>query len=156
MVAADVETVVGEWALRGEAAVFTERTIAGVLRPGLVRARALDAGAGFDRSAGGLRVFGTVLVRRRWSPEDSAVAATDVSVVGSVERSFGRERYRGRLFAVVNPHDAAGFVRGLFTWSVHDNVSVEASAAVFLGDGDDLLSRFQDRDFVFTRLTVYF
>ena len=58
--------------------------------------------------------------------------------------------------AVVNPHDAAGFVRALFTWSAHDNVSVEASAAVFLGDGDDLLSRFQDRDFGFTRLTVYF
>jgi hypothetical protein len=156
MVAGDFETVAGEWALRGEAAFFTERTVAGVTRPGLVRGRSVDAGVGVDRSAGDLRVFGTVLVRRRWSPEDAAVAATDVSVVGSVERAFGRERYRARLFAVVNPGDAAGFVRGLFTWSARDNVTLEASAAAFLGDGDDLLSRFEDRDFGFTRVIVFF
>jgi hypothetical protein len=156
MAAADFETVAGEWALRGEAAWFGERTFAGVTRPGLVGGRALDAGVGFDRSAGDVRLFGTLLVRRQWSDADAGIAATDVSLLGSIERSFARERYRARLFGVVNPGDAAGFVRGLFTWSVRDNVSVEASAAVFLGDGDDLLSRFRDRDFGFTRMVVYF
>ena len=156
MIAGDAETVVGDWAVRGEAAWFAERMFAGVSRPGLVRGRALDAGVGFDRRAGDLRVFGTVLVRRQWSGEDAAVSATDVSLVGSVERAFGRDRYRARAFAVVNPCDAAGFVRGLFSWSVRDNVTLEASAAAFLGDGDDLLSRFSGRDFGFTRFIVYF
>ena len=156
MIAGDAETVAGDWAVRGEAAWFTDRMFAGVSRPGLVRGRALDAGVGFDRSAGDLRVFGTVLVRRQWSAEDAAVSATDVSLVGSVERAFGRDRYRARAFAVVNPGDAAGFVRGLFSWSVRDNVMLEASVAAFLGDGDDLLSRFKGRDFGFTRFIVYF
>ena len=156
MVASDVETVAGAWALRGEAAWFTERTFAGVTRPGVVAGRALDAGLGVDRTAGSVRLFATVLMRRQWSDADPGLAATDVSVLGSIERSFARERYRARLFGVANPADAAGFVRVLLGWSVRDNVGVEASAAAFLGDGDDLLSRFRDRDFGFARVVVYF
>lgn len=156
MVSGDFETVVGEWALRGEVAAFTEKSFAGVSRPGVVSGRAFDAGAGFDRSTGGFRVFGSILINRRWSGEDSGVAATDVSLVGSIEREFGRERYRARAFAVVNPGDASGFLRGLFTWNVRDNVSLDASGAVFLGAGDDVIGRFKHRDFAFTRLVWHF
>ena len=156
MVSGDAEAVVGTWSLRGEVAAFTEKSFAGRTRAGIVAGRAIDAGAGVERAAGDYRVFGTILVRRQWSAEDAAIAATDVSVIGSIERPFSRERYRARAFAVVNPADRAGFLRGLFTWSVRDNVTLEASAAMFLGRGDDLLSRFTGRDFVFTRITRHF
>jgi hypothetical protein len=156
MLAADTEAVAGNWALRGEAAFFRERSFAGVTLPGIVRGRALEAGVGVDRSAGALRIFATVLMRRQWSDEDAGIDATDVSVLGSIERTFGRERYRLRLFGVANPEDEAGFLRALFSWSVRDNVAIEVSAAGFFGDGDDPLSRFKERDFGFTRLIVYF
>ena len=77
-------------------------------------------------------------------------------MIGSFERQFARERYHARACAVVNPADRAGFLRGVFTWRVRDNVSVDASGAIFLGRGDDLLSRFTGRDFVFTRITRHF
>ncbi|MEO8482143.1 MAG: hypothetical protein ABI634_08040 [Acidobacteriota bacterium] len=51
----------------------------------------------------------------------------------------------------MHPHDAAAFLRGLWTWKVRDNITVDASAGLFLGSGDDTISRFTQRDFVFTR-----
>ena len=57
-----------------------------------------------------------------------AIARTDVSLVGSIDRTFARDRYLARAFAVVNPGDGSGFVRGLLVWTARDNVAVEASA----------------------------
>lgn len=152
MLSGDFETVVREWAIRGEAAVFVDKQFLGVRRPGSVGGRALDAGLGFDRRTGEFRVFGSVLVHRQWSNEDPDIDRTDVSLVGSVERQFSRDRYLVRAFAVVNPGDASAFARGLFTWSLRDNVAIEGSAAMFLGTGDDTLSRFTGRDFVLARV----
>jgi preprotein translocase subunit SecF len=58
MIGGDVETVRGEWGLRGELAVFAEDTFQG---PGFaaVRGRSVDAGIGVDRRAGGYRVGAT-------------------------------------------------------------------------------------------------
>ena len=69
-------------------------------------------GFGFDRRAGDYRLFGSVVTRREWSVEDVTVNRTNVNLVGSIERSFGRERYRTRLFGVVNPGEGAGVGRG--------------------------------------------
>ena len=74
-----------------------------------------------------------------------------MNLVGSIERSFGRERYLARAFAVVNPADRSGFVRGLVVWSVRDNLSLDGSAGAFLGTSDDTLGRFEHRNFVFAR-----
>jgi hypothetical protein len=148
MVASDFETVAGEWAIRGEAAMFVDRTFASTTRPGTVSGRSLDAGAGTDRRAGSLRVFGSVVVHREWSAEDAGIARTDVNLVGSIERAFGRDRWLARLFGLGNPGDASGFVRGLVTWRVRDDVAIETSAGAFLGTGADTISRFSGRDFV--------
>jgi hypothetical protein len=156
MIAADLETVTGEWAWRGEVAAFVEKQLSATSRPGGVDGRVLEAGFGFDRPAGDYRVFGSTVVRREWSTEDPAVNRTHVNIVGSLERSFGQERYRARGFVVVNPGDAAAFVRGLFVWNLRDNVALEGSAAAFLGMSDDALGRFKDRDFLFTRLRYWF
>jgi len=156
MIAADAETVVGEWALRGEAAFFVERTVAASIPLRLVPAHAIDAGAGFDRRAGEYRVFGSVIVQHLWSEEDPAVDRTNVSLVGSIDRSFARDRGLARVFAVVNPADESAFVRALAIWRVRDNVSVEGSAGAFLGSSDDAIGRFENRDFLFGRLAYYF
>jgi hypothetical protein len=152
MVGGDFETVKGPWALRGEAAALVEKTFTATSRPGSVSGHVIDAGGGFDRRTGEYHVFGSVVVHRQWSGEDAGVARTDVDVIGSVERPFRRERYRARVFAVVTPADAFAFVRGLFTWSMRDNVALEGSAAMFLGDGDNAIARFKGRDFLFARV----
>ena len=152
MVGGDVETVIGEWALRGETAVFVEKTFVSASRPGLVSGRAMDAGAGADRRAGAFHVFASVILHREWSAEDASIARTDVNVIGSVERAFGRDRWRVRGFAVANPADRSGFVRGLAAWKLRDRVSIEASAGAFLGSGDDTIARFSGRDFVSGRV----
>ena len=156
MFGADFETVTGDWAWRGEVAAFTEKRLAAGSAPDGIDGHVLEVGFGFDRRAGDYRVFGSVVTRREWSVEDVTVNRTNVNLVGSVERSFGRERYRTRLFGVVNPGDAAAFVRGVFSWSLQDNVAVEGSAAAFLGTSDDALGRFKERDFLFARLRYWF
>lgn len=140
MVAGDFETVTGAWAWRGETAWFRDRS--------------LDVGVGLDRKTGEFRVFGSVLVHR-----DEAVAGvaarTNTNVVGSIERKFHRDQFLGRVFGVVNPADQSGFVRGLGVWSASDRVSVEVSAAKFIGSGDDTISKFAGRDFLMARVRYY-
>lgn len=156
MYATDFETVIGEWALRGELATFVDRQLQGVSVPGMVAGRSLDAGVGFDRRAGSARLYGTVLIHREWSDEDPSVDRTDVSVVGSIERRVARERHLLRAFAVVNPSDRTSFLRGLWIWDTTDNTALELSGGAFLGTGDDTLARFRDRDFVFGRFRYHF
>jgi hypothetical protein len=156
MVSGDFETVRGDWAMRGEVALFPERTFAGAAGAGLVQGRSLDAGAGVDRRAGDYRVFASAILHREWSAEDSAIDRTDVSLVGSVERTFRRDTWLARVFGVMNPVDRSGFLRGLLLWKPRDNVTWEFSAAAFLGTGDDAISRFKGRDFVFARLKYHF
>lgn len=140
MLAADFETVTGAWAWRGEGAWFKDQS--------------LDVGVGVDRKTGAFRVFGSVIAHR-----DVAVgvspATTNVNVVGSIERTFGRERYLARVFGLANPDDRSGFIRGLLVWSASDRVAFEASAARFIGTGDDTISRFAGRDFLLARMRYY-
>jgi len=156
MVGGDVEAVAGDWVVRGELAAFVEKTLAAASRPGLVDGKVVEAGAGIERRAGPLRTYGLVLARREWSEDDPGVDSTDVSLSGGVERSFARERYLARVFGVVNPADRSGFLRALLSWDARDDVTVDVSGAVFFGQGDDLVSRFADRDFLFVRLGYHF
>jgi hypothetical protein len=157
MVGGDVETVAGPWALRGEVAGFVERSfVSGAsLTPGssplLVPGRSFDAGAGFDRRLGEWRMFGSTVVHREWASDEPSVSRTDVNVIGSLERSFRGDRHVARGFAVVNPADAAAFLRGLWAWKIRDNVTFDASAGVFLGTSTDTIGRFRTRDFVLAR-----
>ena len=155
MIGGDFETVNGDWAFRGEAAIFVEKTVAVPSLGTSARARAFDAGFGFDRRSGAFRIFASLLIHREWTLDAINLERSDVSVVGSIERQFSNERYLARVFGVVNPGDASGFLRGLFVWRPMDNVAVESSGAAFIGTGDDALSRFHGRDFVLTRVTYF-
>jgi hypothetical protein len=149
-VSADFETVSGEWAWRGEAAMFVEKTLNSPNGP--VKGRAVDAGLGLDRRTGNYRVFLSGVVHREWSPRAPGIDRTDLNLVGSIERHFSRERYFARAFGVMNPADASAFVRGLFIFRMRDDFALEFSAAAFVGTGDDTLARFHGRDFLLTRL----
>lgn len=154
MVAGDAELVWGGWAIRGEVAAFIDKTLAGPLGP--EEGKAVDAGIGFDRSAGDYHLFGSLVWHREWFTRLSSGSKQHVNVIASVDRRFSRERYLVRLFGVLNPDDRSGFVRGLASWSVRDNVLLEASGGAFLGQGTDTISRFTDRDFAFLRLKYSF
>ena len=155
MVGGDFETVTGDWAWRGEVAAATEKTFAAGSGIGSVQGRSVDVGIGFDRRAGEFRLFGSGILHREWSSTDPSVERTDVSLVGSIERSFDRERYLSRAFAVVNPGDRSMFLRGLFAWKPRDRVAIEGSGGAFVGSSDDTLGRFKTRDFVLVALRTW-
>jgi len=154
MVAADAETVRGGWAIRGEVAAFIDKTLSGPT--GATKGKAIDAGVGVDRAAGDYHVFGSVIWHREWFSSSMLAAVDHVNVVASIDRRFSREKYLARVFGVFNPDDKSGFVRGLFSASVRDNLLLEASGGAFLGDGTDTISRFKDRDFIFLRAKYSF
>jgi predicted RND superfamily exporter protein len=157
MVGSDFETVSGEWGLRGEVAAFVEDSFQS---PSLqiISGRSLDAGAGVDRKAGNYRVSGTLLVHRESydTPVDGDGGRTDVSLIAAADRAFARERYRARAFAVYNTSESSGFLRGITTATLRDNVAVEASVGWFIGHGRDIIGRFGDSDFAYMRLKYYF
>jgi hypothetical protein len=41
-------------------------------------------------------------------------------------------------------------------WTPADNVAVETSVGWFVGEGDDVITRFGDRDFAYIRLKYFF
>lgn len=169
MFGADVETVVGKWAIRGEAALFPSRPTQGGPGVAIFESNALEAGAGVDRRAGDFTLSATVLLRRdhvkyrvpqwpglRESYRDIEEPVTSVSVVAGFSRTFNRDRVETRVFSLVNPEDRAAFLRGVFAWKPLDDVAVESSIGWFMGEGDDVITRFGDRDFGYVRVKYYF
>ena len=114
------------------------------------------------RSAGDFTLSASVLVNReeaatRVSRDTLATSArTNLSLVGGFSRSFRRDRIETRLFTLVNPDDRAAFIRAVLTWKPADDVAIESSVGWFAGDGDDVITRFADRDFFFVRVKRYF
>lgn len=154
MIGGDVETVAGPWAIRGEVAAFTRDAFQAPAAPAALTGRSFDAGVGVDRKAGDYRVSGDVLLHReRYDPSGGR---TDVSLIVSLDRAFARQKYQGRLFGVYNPNGGAGFVRGIATAALRDNVALEGSLGWFAGSGLDTISRFADSDFIYVRLKYFF
>jgi hypothetical protein len=154
MIAADVETVRGEWAVRGEVAAFVERSLQTPDSLSVARGHTVEAGIGVERKAGDYRLHGTVLYQRqRAGPlvEDEAL-----SVIGAAERTLARETVRLRAFSVYDATDESLFLRVITAYSLRDDVWLEGSLGWFAGSGTHTISRFADRDFVYTRLKVYF
>jgi hypothetical protein len=131
-----------------------DKTVSGPL--GSAKGRAVDAGVGVDRAAGDYHLFGSVVWHREWLTASSSSSRSHLNAIASVERRFSRERYLARVFGVVNPEDRSGFVRGVFAWSLRDNVMLEASGGAFLGEGTDTIGRFRGRDFGFLRVRYSF
>ena len=146
MIGGDFESVRGPWGVRGEAAAFVED--AG--REGPRRMDRVESGIGVDRRAGDYRVAAHVLLTHQ------RIDGSDVTLVAAADRSFARETRKVRLFAVYDPTDGTTFLRGIASVSLRDDVWIEGSAGVFTGSSFDTLGRLTRRDFVYTRLKVFF
>jgi hypothetical protein len=153
MVAGDVESVHGDWAWRGEAAAFVDATLPADSGLGGVEGHRVVAGAGLDRRAGSSHVSATLLVEHR---DAGGMTDTSVSLVGGLQRAFARETRQLRVFGAWNAADRSAFLRTSGSWSLRDNLSIEATLGWFAGDGSHFFSRFADRDFVSLRLKTYF
>jgi hypothetical protein len=161
MIGGDFETVSGRWGVRGEAAIFTEDSFqsSSLQRIG---GASIDAGVGVDRRAGDYTISATVLVHSESYdiPVGSALGVsegrTDVSLMASTDRTFARERYRLRGFAVYNASESSGFLRGIGVASLKDDLALEGSAGWFIGSGRDVIGRFSSDDFGYVRLKYYF
>jgi hypothetical protein len=79
-----------------------------------------------------------------------------VSLVTGFSRTYNRDRVETRMFALINPADKAGFLRGVLSWKPLDDVAVETSVGWFAGEGDDVITQFGDRDFGYVRLKYFF
>ena len=171
MVGGDFETVRGQWGIRGEVAAFVEDNFQ---TPDLnvAAGSSVDAGLGIDRKAGDYRLSGALLVHREVQDASGRTQRTkrsDLSIVGSADRSFSRERYSLRTFAYVTPSASSAFLRAIATATLHDNVAVEGSGGWFASadrsatrqplwgaQGQDFTGRFADCDFIYVRLKYYF
>ena len=160
MLGGDFETVSGPWGMRGEAAVFVRDAFQSADRPVVRTGRSFDVGGAVDRKAGDYRISGQVLVHRETYDEITGMplpaSRTDVSLIVSTDRSFARQRYESRVFGVYNPNSGAGFLRGILTANLKDNVALEGSLGWFGGSGGDAISRFSDSDFAYVRLKYFF
>jgi hypothetical protein len=154
MIGGDFETVYGEWGLRGEVAAFVEDNFQ-TRDVQVASGTSVDAGVGIDRRAGDYRLSGTLLFHRE-DADAATLGRTDVSVIASADRSFSREKYNVRTFAVVTPSESSAFLRTIATISLRDNLALEGSGGWFAGSGRDVVGRFADCDFLYTRLKYYF
>ena len=161
MIAGDFEAVRGEWGIRGEAAAFVDDNFQSA-DGRVVEGQSVEAGAGIDRRAGLYTLSFTVLYHHE-SYDETLIGAdgperrrNDVSLITSADRTFAREKYRTRMFAVYNPSETSAFVRGILTASLRDNLSLEGSLGWFISSGRDLVGRFSDDDFAYVRLKYYF
>jgi hypothetical protein len=159
MIGGDFETVRGAWGIRGEVAAFVEDSFQRA-DAHIVQGSSIDAGVGVDRKAGNYRLSGSVLLHQESQnahPVTGAAAGrNDLSLIGSADRSFSRERYNIRSFAVLTPSEPSAFMRAIATASLQDNVALEGSAGWFAGRGRDFTGRFADCDFLYVRLKYYF
>jgi hypothetical protein len=165
MIGADFETVRGVWGVRGELAAFVSDTFQAPGGLGAVAGHSIEGGVGVDRKAGEYRVSGNVIVSHRAGDRSAAgraepagvrVSDTDVTLVAAADRSFARQTRLLRQFAVYNPSERTGFARTIAAVSLRDNLWLEGSLGWFLGEGDDAIGRFADRDVVYARVKFYF
>ena len=157
MIGGDFETVSGPWVVRGEVAAFVRDAFQAPAAAAELEGRSFDAGGAVDRKAGNYRISGQLLFHHEAvDPPSTAPGRTDVSLIVSADRSFSRQKYQGRLFGLYNPNSGSGFVRGIATAALRDNVALEGSLGWFAGSGPDTISRFADSDFAYLRLKYYF
>jgi hypothetical protein len=153
MIGGDFETVHGAWAVRGEAAVFAERSYQLDNALAVASGHGVEAGVAVERKAGDYRLSGTVLLQHQSAP---GANRSDTSIVVSADRRFARETRVVQSFVVWTPADSSGFVRVIAALNLRDNVWLEGSGGWFAGEGRSPIARFGDRDFLYGKLKVYF
>jgi hypothetical protein len=156
MFGGDMETVVGKWGLRGEAAVFLDDSFQHPVGLEVVTGKSLQIGIGGDRKFGDNIVNLNLVYQRRSSDNAFLESPEELSLVAGFDRSFSYDLKNMSLLSVYNPVDKTLFLR----WNGRDNLFrnfwLELSLGIFIGSGNDLVGRFQDADFFFLRGLYHF
>ena len=167
LIGGDLEVVAGPWVVRGETAAFVRDSFQAEAAPVVLTGQSFDGGIGLDRKAGSYRVSGQILVHHEaYDPQvvtalrlvgrSFSGGRTDVSLIASTDRSFARQKYETRLFAVYDPNHGSAFLRAIATAKLRDQVGIEGSLGWFSGSGPDAIGRFSDSDFLYVRLKYFF
>ena len=154
---AGIETVIGKWGLRSEGTYLPEDSFQHPVGYEIVEGRSYQIGVGFDRTVrDDYLLDASAVYQRRIAEDDFIESARELSLVGGIERSFRHDLDKIRLFTVYNPIEGTVFLRLGGSRNVHRNLWLDLSSGIFIGDGNDLVGRFETADFVFLRGTYYF
>lgn len=167
MGAADFETTLGAWGIRGEAVVAEEDGLQARGTPVSASGRSVQVGFGADRTIAGYRVMGELLWRDArlgkpslpYDPLTGAPARFDtrsLTTVGILERRFARETRLVRAFGIYDATAHNTLVRATGAISLREGLWLEGTAGWFAGRRRGLLGPWMDSDFVSMRLTQDF
>ena len=120
-----------------------------------------------DRRAGNYRVAGNVLWSLAWRgrhrsvggvspPATPSSSGSDLTLVGSADRSFARETRTLRAFAAYDPVDRTFFGRIIAAVSLRTTCGSKDRRDCSRGSASDTLGRLTRRDFLYARLKVFF
>ena len=155
MVGGDVETVRGDWVLRGEGAFFLDDPLQAEGAPVVVTSWSFQGGFGADRRVGENVLFLNALYRM--IPEDPLLDGEDeISLVGGVTRDLASGTQNLRLFGLWNARAGSAFARAIWSVELVENLRFELGGGAFLGDDRGFLGLIADSDFVVARLRLYF
>jgi hypothetical protein len=159
MLGADAEAARGSITWRAEGAWLVDTAVQAEPGGPATDGRSVQVGGGLDWTTGPWRTFANVIVRRAWAVGPAAALVSPsggMQVVGGAERTFARDTWRVRGFAVGDPSEGTAFIRALAAWNLRDNLWLEGTTGWFSGDGTDFLGQFTDRDFVTLRVRYHF
>lgn len=157
MLGAGFETVIGKWGFRWEGTYLPEDSFQHPVGYEIVEGSSFQAGFGIDRTLGDDYLLnGSAVYMRRLADGDFIESPEELSLVAGLDRSFRHDLDRIRFFTVYNPIDQTVFLRGSGKRNLFRDLWVELSTGIFLGDGNDLIGRFETADFIFLRGKYYF
>lgn len=155
MAGGDVEAARGGWVLRGDAAVFIDDPLQAEMLPAIVRRRTFQGGVGADRRVGDSTFFVNTLYSH--VPEDRRIDTRDeISLFGGWTRDLAAGTATLRLFGLWNAMSESGFGRATWDRELVENLRLEFTAGVFLGQGGRLIGSIEDADLVSARIRFYF
>lgn len=159
----DIETARGDWVFRGDAAVFiddplqafVENPLQGERIPAIVPKVSFQGGIGADRRVGETTFFINALYSHL--PEDPRIDAEDeMSLIGGLTRDFSQGTRTLKLFSLWNASSGSGFSRAIWDEELVENLRLEVSGGLFLGQGGQVFRLVEDADFVTARIRFYF
>jgi hypothetical protein len=156
MAGADVEAALGNWVFRIDGAAFADDPLqaAGPI-PAIVRRDTYAAGVGADRRVGESAFYVNALYTH--VPTDPQLdRESEVSVFGGFTRDFAQGTRTIRLFGLWSTESDSGFGRLVWDHELVENLRLDISGGVFVGEGGTAFGSIDDTDFVTARLRIFF
>jgi hypothetical protein len=157
MAGADIEAALGNWVLRLDGAAFVDDPlqVQVATAPAIVRRDTFQAGIGADRRSGDTTFYVNALYRHL--PTDPLLdAVSELSLFGGLTRDFAQGTRTVRIFGLWNTESDSGFARLSWDHEVVENLRLDVSGGLFVGQGGSVFRSIEDADFVTARIRFYF